>query len=105
VRITSTCTSWVLNPTTPRSPLAGDDRRRLRVDDVFRGGGRVRRCSGRELSLIAPRNHRPSPDAEILATRVSGGTAEWRITDGRIGYGPPDYLDQIIDGRPVGVDE
>jgi hypothetical protein len=28
-----------------------------------------------------------------------------RISDGRIGYGPSDYLDQTVDGRPVRVDE
>jgi hypothetical protein len=28
---------------------------------------------------------------------------EWKC-DGRVGYGLSEYLDQIIDGRPVGVD-
>jgi hypothetical protein len=31
--------------------------------------------------------------------------AEWTLDDGRVGYGLSEYLDQIIDGKPVGVDE
>ena len=30
---------------------------------------------------------------------------EWTLDDGRIGYGLSEYLDQIIDGAPVGIAE
>jgi hypothetical protein len=30
---------------------------------------------------------------------------EWTLEDGRVGYGLSEYLDQILDGKPVGLDE
>jgi hypothetical protein len=38
-------------------------------------------------------------------TRICEGRTEWRISDGRIGYGLSEDPDQTIDGRPVRVDE
>ena len=35
-------------------------------------------------------------------TRISEGMTEWR-SDGRVGFGLSEYLDQIVDGHPVGV--
>jgi len=57
---------------------------------------------GRVLSLIPLRNRRTSPDGEQLMTRISEGMTEW-TSDGRVGFGLSEYLDQIVDGRPVGV--
>ena len=37
-----------------------------------------------------------------IVTRISEGMTEWRC-DGRVGYGLSEYLDQIVDGRPVGA--
>jgi hypothetical protein len=45
------------------------------------------------------------PTASSFPTRICEGLTEGRVSDGRIGYGPSDYLDQTIDGRPVRVDE
>lgn len=45
------------------------------------------------------------PTASSSSTRVGEGLTERRISDGRIGYGPSEYLDQTGDGRPVRVDE
>src|SRR4051812_39566027 len=28
---------------------------------------------------------------------------EWTLDDGRVGYGLSEYLDQIVDGKPVGL--
>lgn len=56
--------------------------------------------TGRVLNLIPLRNRR-----EGLVTRISEGMTEWTLEDGRVGYGLSEYLDQIIDGRPVGIDE
>ena len=55
---------------------------------------------GRVMNLIPLRNRR-----EELVTRISEGMTEWTLDDGRKGYGLSEYLDQIIDGKPVGLDE
>jgi len=61
--------------------------------------------TGSVLSLIPLRNRRQSPDGETLVTRISEGMTEWTMSDGRVGYGLSEYLDQIIDGAPVGLAE
>jgi hypothetical protein len=42
-------------------------------------------------------------------TRISEGMTKWRITSGEHagteGFGMSEYLDQIIDGSPVGLAE
>ena len=55
------------------------------------------------LNLVPLRNRRTSPAGEELMTRISEGMTEWTL-DGRTGYGLSEYLDQIVDGRPVGID-
>jgi hypothetical protein len=57
------------------------------------------------LNLIPLRNRRPSPEGDMLVTRISEGMTEWTLADGRVGYGLSEYLDQIIDGQPVGLAE
>ena len=57
---------------------------------------------GTVLNLIPLRNRRKTPNGEQLVTRISEGMTEWRW-DGRTGYGLSEYLDQIVDGQPVGV--
>ena len=61
------------------------------------------RIEGRVLSLIPLRNRRTLADGTELMTRITEGLTEYRC-DGRVGYGLSEYLDQIVDGRPVGVD-
>jgi hypothetical protein len=61
--------------------------------------------SGTVRSLIPLRNRRKTPDGEQLVTRISEGLTEWKLDDGRIGYGLSEYLDQIIDEQPVGLAE
>ncbi len=56
--------------------------------------------TGKVLNLIPLRNRR-----EGLVTRISEGLTEWTLDDGRVGYGLSEYLDQIVDGQPVGLDE
>jgi hypothetical protein len=60
---------------------------------------------GQVLQLIPLRNRRQSPEGDELVTRISEGLTEWTLDDGRVGYGLSEYLDQIIDGQPVGVAE
>jgi hypothetical protein len=83
----------------------GDDRYHRSIDAVLRakdsaGEAREWRVKGRVLNLIPLRNRR-----EELVTRISEGLTEWTLDDGRVGYGWSEYLDQIIDGEPVGLDE
>ncbi len=84
----------------------GDDRYHQRIEAVLRARGGESgedlewRVQGRVLNLIPLRNRRDG-----LVTRISEGLTEWTLEDGRVGYGLSEYLDQIIDGEPVGVDE
>ena len=64
------------------------------------GNGREWKATGRVLSLIPLRNRR-----EGMVTRISEGMTEWTMDDGRVAYGLSEYLDQIIDGQPVGIAE
>ena len=57
------------------------------------------------MNLIPLRNRRQTPDGEMLVTRISEGMTEWTPADGRTGYGLSEYLDQIVDGEPVGLAE
>lgn len=60
---------------------------------------------GRVRALIPLRNRRPDPDGNMLVTRISEGMTEWTLADGRVGYGLSEYLDQIVEGKPVGAAE
>jgi hypothetical protein len=57
--------------------------------------------SGKVLNLIPLRNRRTTPEGENLVTRISEGMTEWSC-EGKTGYGLSEYLDQMIDGKPVG---
>ena len=63
------------------------------------------KVTGKVMSLIPLRNRRNDPDGNLLVTRISEGMTEWSLADGRVGYGLSEYLDQIIDDKPVGVAE
>lgn len=58
--------------------------------------------AGDAFNLIPLRNRRTTPEGDELLTRISEGMTEWTLADGRKGYGMSEYLDQIIDGVPVG---
>ena len=58
---------------------------------------------GKVLRLIPLRNKRKTSDGTVLETRITEGMTEYRC-EGRVGYGMSEYLDQIIDGKPVGMD-
>jgi hypothetical protein len=70
------------------------------IEAVLRSGSDEWKVTGKVLNLIPLRNRR-----EGLVTRISEGMTEWTLEDGRVGYGLSEYLDQIIDGKPVGLDE
>ncbi|MFZ5653509.1 MAG: DUF7064 domain-containing protein [Pseudomonadota bacterium] len=67
-----------------------------------RTDGAEYRIEGRVLALIPLRNRRTLADGTELLTRITEGLTEYRC-NGQVGYGLSEYLDQIVDGRPVGV--
>ncbi|HET9731530.1 MAG TPA: hypothetical protein VFP54_02540 [Acidimicrobiales bacterium] len=78
----------------------GDDSYHDTVQAVLRSDEAEWRVEGKVMSLIPLRNRR-----EDLVTRISEGMTRWCTPDGRVGYGLSEYLDQIVDGSPVGLGE
>ena len=58
---------------------------------------------GKVISMIPLRNRRTREDGTELVTRITEGMTEYTC-DGKIGYGLSEYLDQIVDDKPVGPD-
>ncbi len=54
------------------------------------------------LSLIPLRNRRQDAGGNELVTRITEGMTEYRC-NGQIGYGLSEFLDQIVDGKPVSI--
>ena len=79
-----------------------DDQYHEHIHAVAVAGDEEHVIDGTVLSLIPLRNRRRTPDGEQPITRISEGMTEWK-SDGRVGYGLSEYLDQIVDGQPVGV--
>jgi len=88
-----------------RTRWAGPDSYHRSVEAELTAGARTWKVRGAVSSLIPLRNRRKDPDGNTLVTRISEGLTQWTLDDGRVGYGLSEYLDQIVDGRPVGVDE
>lgn len=59
--------------------------------------------TGEVLSLIPLRNRRKTPDGELLTTRITEAMTRYHC-EGRTGIGMSEYLDQVVDGVPVGPD-
>jgi len=84
----------------------GEDTYHQSISATLRSADKEWKVTGKVLDLIPLRNRRPDPDTgDMLVTRISEGMTEWTLDDGRTGYGLSEYLDQIIDGQPVGVAE
>jgi len=83
----------------------GDDRYHESISAVATTSDRTYHIEGSVMNLIPLRNRRTAPDGERLVTRISEGMTEWKVADVGTGYGLSEYLDQIIDGVPVGVGE
>ena len=88
-----------------RTEWDGDAHYHRRIEAELVTGDRTWRVQGSVLRLIPLRNRRRSPDGAELVTRISEGLTRWTLDDGRTGYGLSEYLDQIVDGSPVGLDE
>ncbi|MEZ5218670.1 MAG: hypothetical protein R2705_11260 [Ilumatobacteraceae bacterium] len=87
------------------------DRYHEQVEGLLRSSrsGKEWRFRGEVMQLVPLRNRRTDPDGNELLTRISEGMTRWTLLDGSsddaIGYGLSEYLDQIIDGSPVGLAE
>jgi len=68
--------------------------------------GKTWSIEGDVRTLVPLRNRRQTPEGEWLHTRIGEGLTRWRV-DGveGDGWGLSEYLDQIVDGRPVGLAE
>jgi hypothetical protein len=88
-----------------RTSWEGDDQYHRTVEAELVTGDRTWAVTGRVLQLIPLRNRRRTPDGDEMVTRISEGLTEWTLDDGRVGYGLSEYLDQMVDGQPVGVAE
>lgn len=82
----------------------GDDLYHRRLHVRAKTPGREWVIEGEVKNLIPLRNRRTSPEGEELTTRISEGLTRW-VCDGVEGWGLSEYLDQIVDGRPVGASE
>ena len=90
---------------TIRSTWEGDAQYHRAIEAEFVTGDRTWVVRGSVLNLIPLRNRRRDPDAGELVTRISEGLTQWTLEDGRVGFGLSEYLDQIVDGVPVGLAE
>ncbi|MBA0126844.1 hypothetical protein H0B56_14935 [Haloechinothrix sp. YIM 98757] len=83
-----------------------DDRdEQVEVDVVLRSAAREWKLHGRARATV-PLRHRPTDDTtgRVSMTRIVESLMTWTLHDGRELYGMSEYLDQIVDGRPVGLE-
>lgn len=77
-----------------------DDHHHRTVHAELGVGERSIEVRGDVLTYVPLRNRR---DGQV--TRIGEGLTRWHLADGRVGYGLAEYLDQLTDGVPVGLDE
>ncbi len=89
----------------------GEESYHQKIEGVLRSSkaGKEWKFTGEVMDLIPLRNRRQDPDGNWLMTRISEGMTRWTVESGEFagqtGYGLSEYLDQIIDGQPVGIAE
>ncbi|MEC8813375.1 MAG: hypothetical protein CSH49_07785 [Alcanivorax sp.] len=64
--------------------------------------GRRYQLNGTALALIPLRNRRQTDSGEWRSTRITEAMSRFEC-DGVTGYGMSEYLDQMVDGKPVGI--
>ncbi|MGH9047335.1 MAG: DUF7064 domain-containing protein [Acidimicrobiales bacterium] len=88
-----------------RSTWEGEGRYHQEIEAELVTEEKTWRVTGSVLNLIPLRNRRHDEAGNELVTRISEGLTRWQLDDGRVGYGLSEYLDQIVDGLPVGMAE
>lgn len=89
----------------------GDDTYHQRISGLLKSSRSERewKFTGEVMDLIPLRNRRQDPEGNWLVTRISEGMTRWTMAsgehDGAVGYGLSEYLDQIVDNKPVGFNE
>jgi hypothetical protein len=86
-----------------RTVEEGPQRTHRSLELLLRSGPRTWKLSGTVTALVPLRNRRPGPDGAELLTRITEGLTRWETDGGGVGYGLAEYLDQIVDGTPVGA--
>ncbi|MCF7548594.1 hypothetical protein [Pseudonocardia sp. WMMC193] len=75
-----------------------------RIGAVLRSGGREWTVRGQARSTVPLRNRRVGEDGVLGVTRIAESLMSWTTEDGRRLLGMAEYLDQMRDGRPVGLE-
>lgn len=88
---------------TVRTTDEGPERTHRALELELTSGTRRWQVSGSVLNLVPLRNRRRDDDGATLVTRISEGLTRWRLEDGTEGFGLSEYLDQVVDGTPVGA--
>lgn len=83
----------------------GADHSQRRISAWARTDSDEYRISGSVLSLVPLRNRRRTPEGDDLTTRIAEGMTEWIVEGVGTGHGLAEYLDQVVDGVPVGLAE
>jgi hypothetical protein len=86
-----------------RTTREGPERTHRDLELELRSGGRRWLVAGSVLNLVPLRNRRTTGDGTTLVTRICEGLTRWRLEDGTEGFGLSEYLDQLVDGIPVGA--
>jgi hypothetical protein len=86
-----------------RTTEEGRERSHRVLEVELVSGDRRWEVTGNVLSLVPLRNRRTGPDGTELTTRICEGLTRWTLPGGQVGYGLSEYLDQIVDGAPVGA--
>jgi hypothetical protein len=60
------------------------------------------RATGEVFSIIRLRSRRTTPDGNLLQTRITEAMTRSEC-DGHVGIGMSEFLDQVVDGWPIGV--
>lgn len=82
----------------------GDNYFHDRITAKAETGSETYEVTGEVMTLIPLRNRRTDDEGNELMTRIGEGMTRWTC-NGRTGYGLSEYLDQVVDGRPVGLGE
>ncbi|GAB3385425.1 DUF7064 domain-containing protein [Amycolatopsis echigonensis] len=72
------------------------------ITATLEAGGREWIMTGKVLSKLPLRNRRQDDNGEPQVTRIVEALMQWSLSDGTALHGMSEYLDQIVDGRPVG---